>query len=161
MVTPTEKRHKWDEMIDHCLFAYRATHSRVLEDTPFHMLYGRDATLPQDLAFSVSDRNLRAVAEDDPHNYQWQLQKKLRTMWNELREHREDYQSKYKEYYDKNREHVEYKPGDKVLIIFDLASKSFLDPRGEGPFTVIRKIDDVTYEVAKEDKKTTGDEPQL
>lgn len=155
MVTPTEKRHKWDEMIDHCLFAYRATHSRVLEDTPFHMLYGRDATLPQDLAFSVSDRNLRAVAEDDPHNYQWQLQKKLRTMWNELREHREDYQSKYKEYYDKNREHVEYKPGDKVLIIFDLDSKSFLDPRGEGPFTVIRKIDDVTYEVAKEDKKTT------
>jgi transposase InsO family protein len=38
----------WDEMLDYCVFAYRTTINATIEETPFFLIYGRDAVLPQD-----------------------------------------------------------------------------------------------------------------
>ena len=156
LVTPSAKRHCWDEMIDHCFLAYRATVSRTLNDTPFHLLYGRDAVLPQDLAFNVHHDNQRAVVQDEQHNYQWQLQHKLRSMYSKLIDLKLKEQDIYKRYYDESHASVQYEIGDKVLVLFDLASKRFLEPRWEGPFTIVDKLDDVTYRVESEDRITTA-----
>ena len=156
LVTPIDKRHRWDEMIDHCLITYRVTVSRMLNDTPFHMLFGRDAILPQDLQFGLSEGNQRAVPEDDHHNYQWQLQHKLRAMYEEHVGKKQEDQAKYKLYYDGSHHRVEFEIGDQVLVLFDIASKSFLEPKWEGPFTIIGRLDDVTYRLESLEKITTA-----
>ena len=39
----------WPNMVDSCLFVYRTTYNRALNEIPFYVLYGRDPRLPQDL----------------------------------------------------------------------------------------------------------------
>jgi transposase InsO family protein len=42
-ITNQDALYKWDEMLDHCLFIYRVSINRTLADTPFYLMYGRDA----------------------------------------------------------------------------------------------------------------------
>jgi transposase InsO family protein len=75
VVTPENKRSTWDEYIDHILFVYRTSVFRVLSDSPFFMLYGRDPTLPRDLAFNINP-NRRAIEETNYEtNYQFLSQR--------------------------------------------------------------------------------------
>ena len=39
----------WPKLVSGCLFVYRTTYNRTLQEIPFFLLYGRDPTLPQDL----------------------------------------------------------------------------------------------------------------
>ena len=39
----------WSKLLDHCLCVYRMSLNRMLNETPFYLMYGRDALLPQDL----------------------------------------------------------------------------------------------------------------
>lgn len=39
----------WDAYIPYALFAYRTTFNPAIQDTPFHLLYGYEPKLPQDL----------------------------------------------------------------------------------------------------------------
>jgi hypothetical protein len=60
----------WDEMIDNVLFVYRISFSRVLDDSPFFLLYGRDAVIPQDLAFNLkSIKNNTKIKPNINWNY--------------------------------------------------------------------------------------------
>ena len=151
LVTARDKLEKWDQMIDHCLFVYRTTVSRVLGDNPFFMIYGRDATLPQDLALCVSKQGKRETKADHL-NYQLRLHKTLKEAYGKLMARKIEEQNKYKTYYDKTHRMVEFKIGDKVLILFDTPTKGPLMPRWEGPFLVKDKWDEVIYRVENEDK---------
>jgi transposase InsO family protein len=77
-VTDQDSLERWDEMVDDCLFIYRITINRTLADTPFYLMYGRDALLPQDLKFHVHD-NRRIIGQEDSNieNYQYTLSKTL------------------------------------------------------------------------------------
>ena len=44
-----EKQTDWDEYIEVCLFAYRTSKQETTKETPFRLLYGRDARLPSDI----------------------------------------------------------------------------------------------------------------
>ncbi len=46
----------WDEMLAIVLFVYRVSFSRVLEDSPFFLFYGRDVVMPQDLALNLKSK---------------------------------------------------------------------------------------------------------
>ena len=147
LLTAKDKLEKWDQMIDHCLFVYRITVSRVLNDNPFFMVYGRDATLPQDLALGVSKQGKRGETREPGLNYQLKLHNTLKRAYEELREHKSEDQAKYKAYYDRQHREVEFKKNDKVLVLFDTPTKGPLMPRWEGPFKVINKLDPVIYRV--------------
>lgn len=153
LITPQEKLHKWNEMIDHCLFSYRITVSRVLNDSPFFLLYGRDPLLPQDLSFSLHNRKKRGLnGKDTEGNYQFNLAQKMKTAYHNLMKRKAQEQEKYKTYYDSSHYRIEYNIGDRVLILFDTPNKNSLMPRWEGPFVILNKIDDVTYRVSNQDK---------
>ncbi|KAE9305994.1 hypothetical protein PR003_g21348 [Phytophthora rubi] len=47
----SEAQTDWDLYLPRVLFAYRTSYHESLGDTPFFTLYGRDATLPLDVAF--------------------------------------------------------------------------------------------------------------
>ena len=55
----------WDEMLYNVLFVYRFSFSRVLSDSTFFLLYGRDAVLPQDLAIGLTNLQSDEENEDD------------------------------------------------------------------------------------------------
>ena len=152
LITPQTKLHKWDEMIDHCLYTYRTTMSRTLKTSPFQLLYGRQDLMPQDLAFNVytnSDDNEKI------DNYQYVLAKKLRHMYDQIYKNKIAEQSKYKTYYDLQHEEIKFNIGDKVIILFDVPTKGPLMPRWEGPFIIIEKVNPVTYKVENEEKIIT------
>ena len=39
-----------------------------------------------------------------------------------------------------------------MLVLFDAASKGFLVPRWEGPYTIIAQLNDVTFRVENEER---------
>jgi hypothetical protein len=53
LILTNKDQLNWDEVLDYCVFAYRTTINATIEATPFFLIYGRDAVLPQDLAFGV------------------------------------------------------------------------------------------------------------
>ncbi len=150
-VTPREALHKWDEYIDHCLFAYRISVSRVLGDTPFYLTYGRDPTLPQDLAFNLKRRG-RGDEETEKENYQSKLIKRLKSEYEMLIKKKTEDQEKYKLYYDASHRQVSFSIGDEVLILFDAPVKGFLVPRWEGPYRIVAQLNPVTYRVENEQR---------
>ena len=59
-----ERQTDWDEFLDVCLFAYRTSKQETTKETPFRLLYGRDANLPIELAkWSTSDMFLQNIEQ--------------------------------------------------------------------------------------------------
>ena len=156
LLTPMDLKHTWDDMIDHCLFVYRTSYNRMLGDTPFFLLHGRDALLPQDMAFGVNTENLRQVSRNKKGDYRKELVDVLTNAYQKLIDHKAVVQDKYKRCYDKHHKNVEYQVGDHVLVLFDSPAKGCLMPRWEGPFKVIAKVDPVIYRLENEYKITTS-----
>ena len=138
--------------MDHCLFVYRTSHNRMLNDTPFYMLHGRDALLPQDMAFGVNKDNLRKVEGENTAVYQKNLAVTLKKAYEELINHKAIEQAKYKRYYDQSHKEIIYNIGDKVLVLYDSPAIGPLMPRWEGPFTIIEKLSPVVYRIENEIK---------
>jgi hypothetical protein len=156
LITDPTRLYKWDEMLDHCLFVYRITINRTLADTPFYLMYGRDALLPQDLKLQVHDnRRLIDPADTDISNYQYILTKTLQKEYTKLLANKDAEQAHYENYYDLDHIDVTYTIGDTVLVLYDTPVKSCLMPRWEGPFRVTCRLDPVTYRVEDETRITT------
>ncbi|KAH9087395.1 hypothetical protein Ae201684P_000806 [Aphanomyces euteiches] len=68
----------WDTYLPRLLFAYRTAHHETLGDSPYFCLFGRDLTLPLDLAFLNSDS---AWKSDDLPQYKH----RLASSWKEMR----------------------------------------------------------------------------
>jgi hypothetical protein len=56
----------WDDMLNNVLFVYRISFIRVLDDSPFFLMYGREAILPQDLALNLK---IKQKESQDKDNY--------------------------------------------------------------------------------------------
>ena len=96
LVNDRDRLDRWDEMVDHCLFIYRITINRTLADTPFYLMYVRDALLPQDLKFHTYDnRRVIEQTETDKKNYQYILTKKLIEEYTKLINNKETEQNRY------------------------------------------------------------------
>ena len=138
----------WDEMLDNVLFVYRISFSRVIEDSPFFLFF-----LSQDLVF-----NLRSQQKDfeDRASYKIELLKTLRKAYDKVKNIREIEQEKYKLTFDKNHNNIEFEEGDQVWVYFGApeVGKTYKPlARFEGPFTIQKKLDQVTYRVKKDDKE--------
>ncbi|KAH9074640.1 hypothetical protein Ae201684P_022442 [Aphanomyces euteiches] len=68
----------WDTYLPRLLFAYRTAHHETLGDSPHFCLFGRDPTLPLDLAFLNADP---AWKSDDLPQYK----RRLASSWKEMR----------------------------------------------------------------------------
>ena len=84
-------------MLDNVLFVYIVSFSRVLDDSPFFLLYGRDAVFPQDLAMHLKT-NQKEFKDKD--NYKIRLLKTLKEAYDKVKNYKELEQVKYKAYFD-------------------------------------------------------------
>ena len=76
----------WDEMVDNVLFVYRISLRRVLEDSPFFLLNGRDAILPQDLALNFQ---IKQKEFDNQEEYKLHLLETLGEKYEKLKHYKE------------------------------------------------------------------------
>ncbi|CAF0870459.1 unnamed protein product [Brachionus calyciflorus] len=98
----------WDELIEDCLLAYLTIISTI-QETPFFLIYGREACLPTDIKFRVfkEDRVLDGVDLDvaDERNNEIRMQNKidllarLRTHYETLEAKRDQQMNYYTERY--------------------------------------------------------------
>ena len=145
----------WPKMVESCLFVYRTTFNRGINEIPFFLMYGRDPVMPQDLLIPFPERYRREIKEEDLDIYKSKLLRVIRSAYDALDKHKSSYQQKYKQYYDKNKKQVQYKEGDKVRVHYPIPEseglKYKLGVRWRGPFVVVKKLDNVTYRVRKDE----------
>jgi hypothetical protein len=145
-------------MVDACLFVYRPTFNRALNEIPFFLIYGRDPKLPQDMMIQHGNRNIRKISSSDLDVYKSSLLATLRYTYEYLQNHKQIAALKYKEFYDKSHKNIAYKIGEKVLIHCPIAEnetlKYKLGKRWRGPFEIIAQIDPVSYRVILDGVRT-------
>jgi len=148
----------WDELIDPVLFTYRVTLNRMLEDSPFFLIYGRDAQLPQDNKLPVSNDDKRLNKDDMIDGYKAKQLETLRAAYEKLNLHKEKEQRVYKAHYDKTHKDVKFNVHDHVMLYTERTqvglSKKFL-PRWDGPYLIIQAVGPVNYRIESLDKKKT------
>jgi len=145
----------WPKLVDSCLFVYRTTFSRAINEIPYFLLYGRDPILPQDSSLPSFQQFRRQIATSDLDIYKTRLLGVLKGAYTALDKHKQKYQDSYAVYYNKNRKQIEYTKGEKVRVHFPIAENEDLryklGVRWRGPYTIVDKIDNVTYRVKKEE----------
>lgn len=132
----------WDVTLPFVTFAYNSSRHDTATYSPFFLLYGREPSLPLDTLLpsskvSVTEYATDAIARAD---YARQI---ARTRINQS-------QANQKAAYDKRHRHAEYAPGSLVLLWsprrhVGLSSK--LLSRYTGPYKVLRRVTNVTYEI--------------
>lgn len=135
---------QWDAYLPYLLFAYREVPQASTGFSPFELLYGRKVRGPLDLIYeswtgeAAEDENMVKYILDMRHN--------LSNMAEIAKENMEVQQERQKYYYDKKARMRSYSAGDKVLILLP-SDSSKLKATWKGPYTIVRKINNVDYEV--------------
>ena len=132
----------WEECLPYVEFAYnRAVHSST-GYSPFEVVYGFNPLTVLDLMplplNELSNLDGKAKAE------------MVKSIHVKAREHIEKRNSIYEKQANKGRKKVVFKPGDWVWIHmrkerFPTQRKSKLDARGDGPYQVLKRINDNAY----------------
>ena len=135
----------WEECLPHVEFAYnRAVHSTT-GCSPFEIVYGFNPLTPLDLlplpnnsVFKHKDAQVKADFVKKMHEQvKAQIEKKM---------------ASYAKQANKGRKKVVFEPGDWVWVHmrkerFPSQRKSKLQPRGDGPFQILAKINDNAYKI--------------
>ncbi len=79
----------WPKLVDACLFVYRTTYNRSLNEIPFFLLYGRDPRMPQDMFIAHDYRSNRSITAEDFDVYKSSLLHTLRSAYVKLSEHKQ------------------------------------------------------------------------
>ena len=150
-LTVSSDQTNWSRLLDNCLFTYRVSLNRMLNESPFFLIYGRDPILPADLMIAgVSTINKRSITAQDLEEYKNKLYSQMRIVYDDLDKHKTREQEKYKEYYDRSHKRIVFTPGDLVMVRFAAGKEGLsykLLEHWDGPYEVVAEIDKVTYRV--------------
>ena len=148
MLTELAERrpNMWEDFLPAALFAMRTMVNSSTGHTPFQLMFGRQASTDLDMIFGTPPHqddyeDYRSYAKAHSHHvqaaYRW-ANNNISTAIKRARR-----------YYYNNKERS-FKPGDEVWLLTPIIKpgqrKSFLRPY-TGPWTVVRKINEVTYEI--------------
>ena len=132
-------RNDWDELLPYACFAINTSKSATTGVTPFLHLYGQHARTPASMGRPAS-------LTDEPHPTH-----SLANVWNAATRSAEKAQLLQKQYADRHRRDVSYSVGDEVFVNvsyrFPLGKPPKLTKPWDGPFRIVRKINDVAYEL--------------
>jgi hypothetical protein len=139
-----KKLKLWEESLPHVEFAYnRAVHSTT-KFCPFDIVYGFKPTAPIDLLpLPIQER----VNFDASKRAEF-----VKNLHDRARANIEKMTKLYEKNANKGRKKMLFQPGDLVWVHlrkdrFPEQRKSKLQPRADGPFKVLRKINDNAYEI--------------
>ena len=103
---------EWDKHLLHLLFAYHTKPHDSTNESPFHMIYGRDARLPTETALSTPP-TLQMLEIDD---YKTELVSGLTQCWNIACTSINTAQARQKNYYDRYASEPKIQVSDRVMV---------------------------------------------
>lgn len=102
----------WDEHLPFLLFAYRVSAQESTRESPFFLLYGRDARIPTATVLS----HVRSPYLVDISDYKEDVMVGLSSAWQLAQENIKKGQFKQKKFYDQASKVVDIRPGDRVMV---------------------------------------------
>ena len=135
----------WEECLPHVEFAYnRAVHSTT-QFSPFEIVYGFNPLTPLDLLPLPNTSSL--VHKDGKTKAEY-----VKKLHEQVKAQIEKKMEQYANRANKGRKRVVLEPGDWVWVHmrkerFPTQRKSKLQPRGDGPFQVLERINDNAYKI--------------
>jgi hypothetical protein len=114
MLSKCVEKHgrNWDQQLPYVLFAYRVAVQESTQESPFYLLYGRDAQIPTETALSQP----RTVYQLDFADYRSELVANLSDAWALAHKNIDAAQVKQKKQYDKKSKDMHIVVGDRVMV---------------------------------------------
>nr|KYP34005.1 Transposon Ty3-I Gag-Pol polyprotein [Cajanus cajan] len=133
----------WDECLPHIEFSYNRVVHRTTSLSPFDVVYGFNPITPLDLIPLPNTTSLY-------HKEGVSRPEFIRKYHEKVKSQIEKQTEKYAKYNNKGRKKVTFEIGDWVWLHlrkarFPTQRKSKLNPRGDGPFQVLKRISDNAY----------------
>lgn len=144
-----QNRDNWDDNIPYVLTAYRSTIQESTGCSPNSIMLGRDIVSPVDL---IIGNPPSTPSPPCPVEYVEWLQVVLADTYNFVSENLRQAAVKQKKYYDRGLKPREFVENDFVWRWYPPIAGLKLGLGWTGPFKVIRKITDVTYQIQKDPK---------
>lgn len=141
----------WDQWLPFLMFAYREVPQASTGFSPFELLYGREVRGPLD----VLRESWEGDSPGQPVNiasYVLKMREKLEQLTSRAHDHLSKAQFRQKVWYDQTARSRSFTPGEKVLLLLP-SSESSLLAKWQGPYEVLRKAGEVTYEIAMPDRR--------
>jgi hypothetical protein len=104
----SEEPSKWSDFLPSATFAYNTAVHSSTGYSPFYLMYGRDATEPQDMIQPVRNRDMTDVNMFFSQMWYDTVEK--------TKEKLEEAKEIQKKYYDRNAKRVEFEIGDIVML---------------------------------------------
>ena len=114
MLSMYVERHArdWDHYLPYMLYAYRVTAQESTRESPFFLLYGRDARQPVEEALNCPT----SVYMVDLDDYKSELVQGLTSAWKTAAECIKSAQKRQKTIYDRGAKAMDYRIGDRVMV---------------------------------------------
>jgi len=134
--TVDQSGRDWDKRIPYVLYAYRTSVQESTRESPFYLLYGRDARLPTEAALTQP----RTCYQVDMDDFKTDLVCNLSEAWELARQNISQSQKKQKQHYDKRARLRDYHVGDRVFVHMpgDVRGKAWKFARPfHGPYRIL------------------------
>ncbi|GJY33753.1 putative reverse transcriptase domain-containing protein [Tanacetum coccineum] len=137
-------RHRsWDDLLPLAEFSYNNSYHSSIKMAPFEALYGRKCKSP------VCLNEVRENQFTGPDIIQQTSDKVT-----QIRKRIKSAQDRQKRYADRRRKPIEFQVGDKVMLkispwkgVMRFGKRGKLSPRYIGPFSITKRIDNITYKL--------------
>ncbi|PIK62503.1 hypothetical protein BSL78_00600 [Apostichopus japonicus] len=137
-----ERPRDWDRYIEPLLFAYREAPQGSTRFSPFDLLYGRTVMGPMQILRELWTDEINENETQHTYQYVIDLKGRLQETCKLAKSELEKSQTKYKHYYDKRAKPRTLSVSGEVLLLLPTDKNKLLMHR-KGPFTVVRKLNDL------------------
>ncbi|GFW22454.1 retrovirus-related Pol polyprotein from transposon 412 [Trichonephila clavipes] len=141
-----EERRSWHRHIPFLLWAYREVPNATTGTPPFLLMYGRDPKGPLSILKSILTENtlLPLNMKGSVESYLKKLKEKLEVATHKAKLTSDVQQGSYAKYYNRQKKHREFAPGDQVLVLIP-DSTNKLYARWTGPVKVVKRVKPNSY----------------
>jgi len=147
-----DKKSDWEDYIDSILFAYRTSMCTSTGFTPFELVFGRKATLPPDVVYTVDGKQIQ-----EEYKRGVRVSDSIKEAYKMARERQIDVRIKNKNLRDKGRKVATFQDGCPVFLfdqVYDKQGAKKLQYKFSGPHIVVKQgANENLYWVQRCDKK--------
>jgi hypothetical protein len=148
-----ENRTNWDDHLPYLMMAYRATVHESTKCTPNLIMLGREIILPIDvMAGSPPVQNMNHLCYNA--YVEW-IRNAMETSFVTVHSNLMSSFKRQKKYYDAKLKPRTFSSGDLVWRWYPPKAHAKLGSGWTGPYTVLRKLSDITVEIQHADTKKT------
>ena len=141
-----DHQRDWDRYLPYVMMANRSAEHETTGFTPNFLMLGRDVSTPLDIMYEMPP-SVKAVPQS---RWVWELKEQMEQAHTLVRESVQGEMQRQKRYHDLKLSWQKFKPGEEVYVYFPIRKSgcsSKLTSFWRGPYEIVRKFSDVTYEV--------------